>query len=81
MDGSINVEAELEELDFAARRGRDAALHIMYALGRAPNLPTAKQFITKTGRAVVDTWTDEHEDHRVAGANYLPSTPYAAWLR
>ena len=61
VDGSVNAEAELEELDFAARCSRDAALHIMHALGRAPDLPAAKRFVAKAGRAVVDTWTDEYE--------------------
>ena len=61
MAGSVDAEAELDELDLAARRGRDAALHIMHALGRAPDLPAAKRFVAKVGRAVVGTWTDEHE--------------------
>ena len=61
MDGSVDADMELNELDFAARRGREAALHIMRALGRAPDLPAAKRFVAKLGRAVVDTWTDEHE--------------------
>ncbi len=61
VDGSIDVEAELEDLDLASRRGRNAAVSIMHMLGRIPDLPATKQFIAKIGQAVVDTWVREYE--------------------
>ena len=60
VDRSIDTEAELEDLDLASRRGRDA-ISIMHMLGRAPDLPVTKRFIAKMGQAVVDTWTEEYE--------------------
>ena len=61
VDRSIDTEGELENLDLASRRGRDAAVSIMHMLGRAPDLPVTERFIARLGRAVVDTWTKEHE--------------------
>ena len=60
-DESIDVEAELEDLDLASRRGRDAAVSIMHMLGRAPDLPVTGRFVARVGRAVVDTWAEEYE--------------------
>lgn len=59
-DGSINAEAELEDLDLASRRGRDS-VPIMHMLGRAPDLPVTGRFVARMGRAVVDTWAEEYE--------------------
>jgi len=66
-DGSIDVEAELEDLDLAARRGRDS-VPIMHMLGRAPDLPVTGRFVARMGRAVVDTWAEEYEV--IGGPNY-----------
>ena len=58
---SVDTKAELEDLDLASRHGRDAAVYIVYMLGRAPDLSVTKQLIAKVGRAVVGACTDEHE--------------------
>ena len=56
VQGSINAEQELAELDLTSWHGMCASERILLMLGKAPSLALTKDLFTKTGQAIVDAW-------------------------
>ena len=66
VQGSINAEQELAELELASWHGMYASERILPMLRKAPDLALTKDFFTKTGQAVVDMWAAERRSSNPA---------------
>ena len=62
VQGSINAEHELVELDPTSWYGRYASERIFLMLGKAPDLALTKNLFVKVGQAVVDAWVADSEN-------------------
>ena len=63
IQGSINTEQELADIDPISGYGWYATERILAMLGTSPDFVLTKDIVTKTGQAVVKAWSATHEDH------------------
>ena len=60
VQGTIDTERELENLDLASHHGRYASERILLMLSKSPDLAITKDLFIRTGQKFVETWAAGH---------------------
>ena len=60
--GTIDVEENLNSLDFTSWSGRHVAASVLAILGKTPNLSLSMDSFVRAAQAVVASWMTEHEE-------------------
>ena len=60
--GTIDVEKNLEALDFTSWSGRQVVASVLAILGKAPNLSLSMEFYVRAAQAVVASWEADHRN-------------------